>query len=317
MSSQSKKLGKGQGGSPDLPQISPKQIRKTLLYVLLAVAAVILFQYISPGDLWNLVIFRPMLNSLLFLYQIFGRNVVWSIVIFTVAVRLLTLPLTMKQLRSSRVMQELQPEMDALKKKYASNKDKLQQETMKLYQEKGVNPMGGCLPMLVQFPIWIGLYQSIIQLLSDDPLQLLKLAQNIYMNYPTLSQLLPLNSRFFWLDLGRPDPYYILPILVAGTMWAQQKMMTPPGGDSQQASMNQSMQLMMPLMFGYITLQYASGLALYFVVSNIVGIAIQFAIAGPGGLAGILPGSKVSARPASIAQGDGRGKEKDVAKKER
>ena len=317
MSSQSKKLGKGQAGSPDLPKISPKQIRKTLLYVLLAVAAVILFQYISPGDLWNLVIFRPMLNSLLFLYQIFGHNVVWSIVIFTVAVRLLTLPLTMKQLRSSRVMQEIQPEMDALKKKYANNKDKLQQETMKLYQDKGVNPMGGCLPMLVQFPIWIGLYQSIIQLLSDDPLQLLKLAQNIYMNYPSLSHLLPLNSRFFWLDLGRPDPYYILPILVAVTMWAQQKMMTPPGGDAQQASMNQSMQLMMPLMFGYITLQYASGLALYFVVSNIVGIVIQLAIAGPGGLAGILPGSKVSARPASIAQGDGRGKEKDVAKKER
>ena len=258
-----------------------------------------------------------MLNSLLFLYQIFGRNVVWSIVIFTVAVRLLTLPLTMKQLRSSSVMQEIQPEMDSLKKKYASNKEKLQQETMKLYQEKGVNPMGGCLPMLVQFPIWIGLYQSIIQLLSDDPLQLLKLAQNIYMNYPTLSQLLPLNSRFFWLDLGRPDPYYILPILVAGTMWAQQKMMTPPGGDSQQASMNQSMQLMMPLMFGYITLQYASGLALYFVVSNIVGIVIQFAIAGPGGLTGLLPGRKVSARPASIAQDDGGGKEKDVAKKER
>ena len=123
-----------------------------------------------------------------------------------------------------------------------------------------------------------------------------------------------MNSRFFWLDLGKPDPYYILPILVAGTMWAQQKMMTPPSGDSQQASMNQSMQLMMPLMFGYITLQYASGLALYFVVSNIVGIAIQFAIAGPGGL---LPGSKAAARPASIAQGDGRGKEKDVAKKER
>lgn len=317
MSSQSKKLGKGQGGSQNLPQISPKQVRKTLLYVVLAVAAVILFQFISPGDLWNLAIFRPMLNSLLFLYKVFGHSVVWSIVIFTVVVRLLTVPLTMKQLRSSRVMQEIQPQMDALKKKHAGNKDKLQQETMKLYQEKGVNPMGGCLPMLIQFPIWIGLYQSIIQLLSDDPLQLLKLAQSIYMNYPSLSQLLPLNSRFLWLDLGEPDPRWVLPILVAATMWAQQKMMTPPSADPQQASMSQSMQLMMPLMFGYITLQYASGLALYFVISNIVGIAVQFAISGPGGLLGGSKGVSGTVRSAGAAGDDGGGAKKDVAKKKR
>ena len=317
MSSQSKKPAKGQKGSQELPRISPKQIRKTFLYIVLAVAAFILFQFITPGDLWNLAIFRPMLNGLLFLYRTFGHSVVWSIVIFTVVVRLLTLPLTLKQLRSAGAVQELQPALDALKKKYANNKEKLQQETMKLYQEKGINPMGGCFPMLIQFPIWIGLYQSIIQLLSDDPLQLLKLAQNIYLNYPSLSHLLPLNSRFFWLDLGRPDPYYILPILVAVTMWAQQKMMSPPSADAQQASMSQSMQLMMPIMFGYITLQYASGLALYFVISNIVGVAIQFAISGPGGL---LPKSRAdggAAGSASTAKDGEGGKEKDAAKKKR
>ncbi len=313
MSSQSKKPAKGQKGSQELPRISPKQIRKTFLYIVLAVAAFILFQFITPGDLWNLAIFRPMLNGLLFLYRTFGRSVVWSIVIFTVVVRLLTLPLTLKQLRSAGAMQELQPVLDALKKKYANNKEKLQQETMKLYQEKGINPIRGCFPTLIQFPIWISLYQSIIQLLSDDPLQLLKLAQNIYLNYPSLSHLVPLNSRFFWLDLGRPDPYYILPILVAVTMWAQQKMMSPPSADAQQASMNKSMQLMMPIMFGYITLQYASGLALYFVISNIVGVAIQFAISGPGGL---LSKGKV-AGSASTAKGGGGGREKDAAKKKR
>ena len=317
MSSPSKKPAKGRRGTQDLPQVSPKQIRKTFLYILIAVAFVVLFQFISPGDLWNLVIFRPMLNALLFLYKVFGHSVAWSIILFTVVVRVVTFPLTLKQLHSARATQDLQPEMEALKKKYANNKEKLQQETMKLYQEKGINPMGGCLPMLVQFPIWIGLYQSIIQMLTDNPLQYLKLAQNIYIRFPSLSQLLPLRSQVLWLDMGRPDPYYILPILVAVTMWAQQKMMTPPGADPQQASMNQSMQLMMPIMFGYITLQYASGLALYFVASNIVGMITQYIAMGPGGL---LPSHKSNAsrgNPTKAAPGHGGDEEQDVAKKKR
>jgi len=314
VSSKSKQSRGGGRGSQQLPPVSPQQIRKTLRYVALIVAAVILFQFISPGDLWNMVIFRPMLNALLFLYRVFGRSMVWSIVVFTVAIRLLTTPLTLKQLRSASATQELQPQLETLRKKYANDKERLTQAQMKLYQEKGINPMGGCLPMLIQFPIWIGLYQSIIQMLSADPLQLLKLAQNIYMRYPSLSQLLPLNSQFFWLDLGKPDPYWVLPILTAVTMWVQQKMMAAPTSDPQQASMTQSMQLMMPIMFGWITLQYAAGLALYFVVSNLVGIATQYAITGAGGLLPKRRSSSTASLSAGTEQGGRRGKGKDVSK---
>lgn len=317
MSSKPKQVRRGRKGSQELPPISKQQVQKTLRYIALIVGAVILFQFISPGDLWSLVIFRPMLNALLFLYKVFGHSMVWSIVVFTVAIRLLTFPLTLKQLRSTRVTQELQPELEAIRKKYANDKDKQTQATMKLYKEKGVNPMGGCLPMLIQFPVWIGLYQSIIQLLSADPLQFLKLAQNIYLRFPSLSQLLPLKSTFLWMDLGKPDPYWVLPILVAATMWVQQKMMSSASMDPQQASMNQSMQLMMPIMFGWITLQYAAGLALYFVVSNLVGIITQYAAVGAGGL---LPKGQPTSGAVRSSAGEEegtRGKGKDVSKEKR
>jgi len=100
----------------------------------------------------------------------------------------------------------------------------------------------------------------------------------------SLSQLVPLGSRFLWLDLGYPDTTFILPILVVATTWIQQKMATPPSTDSQAASMTQSMQITMPLMFGFITMSLASGLAVYFVISNLVGIVTQYFITGTGGL---------------------------------
>ncbi|NLG27311.1 MAG: hypothetical protein GX557_05340, partial [Chloroflexi bacterium] len=94
-----------------------------------------------------------------------------------------------------------------------------------------------------------------------------------------ISEIVPLQSRFLWLNLARPDPSpFILPVLVGGTMWLQQKLMSPPSTDPQQAQMNQSMQLMMPLMFGYFTTTFASGLAIYFVVSNVIGIVMQWAM---------------------------------------
>lgn len=248
-------------------------------------------------ELWNLIIFNPMLNSLLFLYNLLGHNFALSIVVFTILVRILMLPLTLSQQRSAQASQELQPKLQELQKKYKNDREKLNEETMKLYREHGVNPLGCVLPMLIQLPIWIGLYQSIIHALSENPTQLVNLGKHIYVNFPTLSSLVPLNSRFLWLDLARPDPFFVLPILVMATMWIQQKMATPPTPDPQQAAMNQSMQFMMPLMFGFITYQLASGLGLYFVISNLVSIVQQYFVSGWGGLlparvTGSAPGRK-------------------------
>jgi YidC/Oxa1 family membrane protein insertase len=176
-------------------------------------------------------------------------------------------------------MQSLQPKMQEIQKKYAKNQQKLQQEMMKLYKEAGVNPLGCLWPMLIQLPIWIALYQSIMQALAATPENLLSLSQHLY-SWAAVGQAVPLNEKFLWLHLSRPDPNLILAILVGGTMWVQQKMVTPPATDPRQQSMTSMTTLMMPLMFGLFTLSFPSGLALYWVVSNIIGIIIQYFVSG-------------------------------------
>lgn len=243
------------------------------------------------SQLWNTFILKPMLNFLLFLYSLLGRNFGLSIIVFTVLVRVLTLPINLKQMRSAKASQALQPKLQELQKKYKNDREKLAEEQMKLYREAGVNPLGCLVPTLIQLPIWIGLYQSIIQALGDNPLQLFNLARHIYLQFPILSSLIPLNSRFLWLNLGLPDPIYVLPFLTVATMWVQQKMMAAPSTDPQQQAMSQTMELMMPMMFGFITLQAASGLGLYFVATNVFGIILQYFVSGWGSL-GTLFGQK-------------------------
>ena len=147
---------------------------------------------------------------------------------------------------------------------------------MRLYKEAGINPLGGCLPALIQLPLMIGLYQGIIRVLAATPLQLLALPQNIYRWIPSLSTLVPLKSQFLWLDLAIPDPLFIMPILVVATSWYYQKLLTPPATDAQAEAMNKQMMLMMPLMNGFFAATFASGLAVYFLITNLVGILQYF-----------------------------------------
>jgi len=231
------------------------------------------------AELWNTFILEPVLNSLIALTSVVAGNVGVAIIVLTVVVRLALYPLTVRQTRSTKAMQALQPKIQELQKKYAKNKQRLQQETMKLYKEVGINPLGCLWPMLIQLPIWIALYQSIMQALAATPENLLKLSEHLY-SWAAVSQAVPLNEQFLWLRLSRPDPNLILAILVGGTMWVQQKMVTPPATDSRQQSMTSMTTLMMPLMFGMFTLSFPSGLALYWVISNIIGIVIQYFVTG-------------------------------------
>ncbi|MCJ7654109.1 MAG: YidC/Oxa1 family membrane protein insertase, partial [Dehalococcoidia bacterium] len=185
-----------------------------------------------------------------------------------------------RQTQSTKAMQSLQPKMQELQKKYAKNQQKLQQEMMKLYKEAGINPLGCLWPMLIQMPIWIALYQSIMQALAATPENLLNLSQHLY-SWAAVGQAVPLNEHFLGLNLSQPGgANLILPILVGGTMWVQQKMVTPPAVDPRQRSMTSMTTMMMPLMFGFFTLSFPSGLALYWVVSNIIGIVIQYFVSG-------------------------------------
>jgi YidC/Oxa1 family membrane protein insertase len=234
--------------------------------------------------MWDALILNPMLNSLLFLYQVLFHNFALTILVFTIFIRLLTFPLTYQTQKSQKKLAALQ-QSEAWKKtqeKYAKDREKLTQEQMKLYQQAGVNPLGSCLPMLIQFPVLIGLYQAINLAMAASPVQLLDLSRHIY---PFLqgvaSNFIPLENRFLWLNLGLPDPFFLLPLLVVATTWLQSKLMTPPAtGDSQAAAMSQQMTLMMPLMIGWMSLQFPSGLSIYWVIGNIVSI-VQQAITTP------------------------------------
>jgi YidC/Oxa1 family membrane protein insertase len=174
-----------------------------------------------------------------------------------------------------------------MQKKYKDDKQKLQQEQMKLYQEVGFNPLSGCLPTLIQLPIIFGLYGAIIRALATTPTQLLELAKHIYPFIP--SSLIPLSSKFLYMNLGQPERLYlsflpnigipVLTILVVISTYFQNKLMTPPSADAQSAQMSKMMALYMPLLLGYFAYTLASGLALYFVVSNLLAI-VQYAATG-------------------------------------
>ncbi len=226
--------------------------------------------------MFDVVVVRPILNVLLLFYRLLGRETVLAIAMVTLVLRLALTPLQLKQQTSMKRQQEMAPKMEELKKKYKDDKEKLAQEQMRIYKEAGINPLGGCLSMVIQLPLMIGLYQAIIRVLATTPLQLLALPSDLYRWIPTFSALIPLRSHFLWLDLGVPDPFYILPVLVVITAWYYQKLLTPQTSDSQSSAMNKQMTIMMPLMTGFFAATFASGLAIYFLISNLVGILQYF-----------------------------------------
>jgi YidC/Oxa1 family membrane protein insertase len=244
--------------------------------------------------LWNLIIQKPMVSVLLWLYGLLGNSFVLSILVFTALTRLILWPLTAQQAKSSAAMQQLQPKLKKIQEKYKDDPQEQTRKTQELYREGGVNPLGGCLPLLVQFPILIGLYQALRASLAAAPLELLTLSQFLYHPVPDFlkwlppaASLIPLNSHFAWLNLGSPDPYFILPALVVITTFLQNKLLTPPNSDPQQATMNASMQLMMPVFIGYISLTFPSGLSIYWVLANLIGIG-QYAAMGRASVKNLL-----------------------------
>lgn len=253
------------------------------------------------GQVWDTLILSPMINVLIVLSHALFNNFGLTIIVLTVIVRGVMYPLTRRQLMASKGMQELQPKIAELRKKYARDRQKLAQEQMRLMKEAGVSP-GGCLmPMLIQMPIWIALYQSILRVLAVNPEDFLNLSRHLYTPWASVFSLVPLGSQFLWLDLAQPDRFMILPILVGGSMWLQQKMVTPQTADPTQQAQSRMMLWMMPLMFAFFTLSFPSGLALYWVTSNIISIVMQYFISGWGGLADFLParltGIQKPARP--------------------
>ena len=174
----------------------------------------------------------------------------FPIILLTILIKLVTYPLTVKQVKSMKAMQEIQPKMKKIQGKYKNNPQMLQQKTGELFREAGVNPLAGCLPLLVQMPILMGMYYALFNLA-----------------YPSEAA-----AVFLWLpSMSDPDPLYILPVLSALTTFIQQKMTS--------TEMNAQMKIMMtvmPLFIGWISLNFPSGLVLYWVTMNLVQIVQQW-----------------------------------------
>ncbi len=198
---------------------------------------------------WFTVVAIPILYCLKFFYGLI-HNYGVAIILLTIFVKLLLHPINVKSLKSMKAMQQLQPRLKELQKKHAGDKQKLNQETMQLFRAHKVNPMGGCLPMLAQFPIYIALY---------------KVLWNSIELY---------HAPFFWFyrDLSAPDPYLITPILLGVFMMAQQKLMPSASADPAQ----QKMMMIMPVMFSVFMLFLPVGLVLYILVNTVMSVAQQY-----------------------------------------
>lgn len=175
----------------------------------------------------------------------------WAIILLTIIVKMALYPLTVKQVKSMKAMQELSPKMKKIQEKYKDNPQVMQQKIGALYRDAGVNPLAGCLPLLIQMPILMGMYYSLYNF-----------------SYPT-----PESAYFLWMtSMSDPDPYYILPVLSALTTFLQQKMTTTDSNNPQM----KMMMFIMPLFIGWISINFPSGLVLYWVTMNVVQIVQQW-----------------------------------------
>ena len=192
----------------------------------------------------------PLFRLLSFIHSLVG-NWGWAIILLTVLIKAVFYPLSAASYKSMAGMKKLQPRITTLKERYKDDKPKFQQEMMALYKTEKINPAGGCLPILVQIPVFIGLYWALLESVEtrQAPFAL-------------------------WLqDLSAPDPYFILPVLMGLSMWAQQKLNPAAMDDIQKKVM-----MIMPFALTFLFLNFPQGLVLYWVVNNILSMAQQWFI---------------------------------------
>ena len=191
-------------------------------------------------------------SVVVFLYQ----NVIESygivIILLTIIVRLILTPLTITQTRSMARMQKIQPQLKELQKKYKDDKQKLQQETMAFYKKNNVNPLAGCLPLILQMPVFFALFQTL-----RNPTEKVTTVVNDF--------------KFLWMDLDKPDPYYILVILMVATMFLSTKLSTT---DPKQAKI----MYILPVVFGFISFRFEAGILVYWVTTNVWSIGQQWVV---------------------------------------
>ncbi|MDO8573198.1 MAG: YidC/Oxa1 family membrane protein insertase [Candidatus Daviesbacteria bacterium] len=268
------------------------------------------------GDIFNLVFFGPVVNLLVLVYS--GLNAIhipgalgFSIMILTVSIRFLVWPFMASQIKATKKMADLKPHLDALKIKHKGDKQAMAQAQMALYKEHGVNPAGGCLPAIIQIPVFIALYQSIINILPGAGGHINTINSLLY--FPQLKLPATLDPSFFGLNLGiKPSDFgkygillLLIPLVTAALTFVQSKMALPKpvkkypsdspkevkekaGVEESMGAVQSQMVYMMPVMIGYFAFSFPVGLAIYWNTYTILGIIQQHRIGGWGGLGDLI-----------------------------
>lgn len=215
----------------------------------------------NSGNWWDRWIVYYMSAFILWLAKLMGNSYGWAIIVFTIIIRVILLPLNAISIRSTTKMQGIQPQINELRKKYpgrdTESRTLLQQETNKLYKEAGVNPYTGCLPVLIQLPVMYALYGAILRT-------------------PQLQ-----TGRFLWMDLSKPDPYYIMPILAMVFTFLSTYISQLATPKSAQNGMTKVMTYGMAIMIGVMALNFQSAIALYWVISNLFQAVQTFILQNP------------------------------------
>jgi len=236
------------------------------------------FVVMGPGPAWDTLFINPLINSLLLLTNVVGGQFGIAIILFTVILRVATIPFTIRQLQSTRAMQEMQPRLQEINKKYKDPKRR-QEETLKVYREIGFNPLGCFMPMAIQMLVFIALYRALAFVVGGSPESLVGLSQKVY-PWSYLTSSIPLEQSFLWLELGEKDTTLILPLLVGVSTYVQTRLTQTPSATPQQQQQQQMMTWMMPIMMVFITQTLPSGVGVYWIVSNIFSIFASYAVYG-------------------------------------
>ncbi len=219
------------------------------------------------------------LTNLFVAFTVLTGNAGLAVILVTIFIRFITLPLNIKQMKTTRAMAALAPQLQGLQKRFKDPKRR-SQEQMRLYKEAKVSPAGCFSSLLVQMPILFALFQTFRTTVGETPESLISLSDRLY-GWEYLRTSMPLPADFLWLNLGQPDQF-VLPVTVAASTFVLQKVTMLPATDDKQRAQNSMMNFLMPLMFGYITLTLPSGLGLYYFLSNLIGIAMQYMYVGRG-----------------------------------
>lgn len=235
------------------------------------------------GEIFRLILIEPMINLLVVLSNLLFGSFGLAIIAFTILVRLLVFPLTLRQLHHTKALQQLQPRIQEINKKYSDPKRR-QEEMMKVYREAGANPIGCLGPMLIQMPILFALVIAVRRTLPESP-EALELLHNYLYSWSHIQNAVPVQDHFLGMDLKATGGAsglagYLMVVLVGVTSWIQTRTTVTQSTDERARQQQQMMQIMMPLMFAWFALTFPNGVSLYWVVSSVIGIGQNILIYG-------------------------------------